>query len=207
MSRRGALIILEGGDRVGKTTQAKYLIESLNRKGYRAQYMNFPNRTTGIGKLINSHLMKEDEFNDETVHLLFASNRWEAKSHMEKMLREGITLIVDRYSFSGVAFSVAKGLDMNWCKASEIGLLKPDLVLLLKLDVSIASMRGGYGDEIYEIPEFQRRVMEVFRQLKDDNYWKEIVVNGSISEIYDELLMYCCEVIDNVSDNEILKLW
>lgn len=68
-------------------------------------------------------------------------------------------------------------------------------------------MRGGYGDEIYEIPEFQRRVTEVFRQLKDDNYWKEIVVNGSISEIYDELLMYCCEVIDSVSDNEILKLW
>ena len=35
---------------------------------------------------------------------------------MESKLRGGTTLIVDRYSFSGVAFSAAKGLDLTWCK-------------------------------------------------------------------------------------------
>lgn len=37
---------------------------------------------------------------------------------MENKLRDGITLIVDRYSYSGVAFSAAKGLDIEWCKVN-----------------------------------------------------------------------------------------
>ena len=39
---------------------------------------------------------------------------------MESKLREGITLLVDRYSYSGVAFSAAKGLDLDWCKVSAL---------------------------------------------------------------------------------------
>jgi thymidylate kinase len=49
---------------------------------------------------------------------------------MEAKLREGTTLVVDRYSFSGVAFSAAKGLDLNWCKVC-ISCLKLLLALLL----------------------------------------------------------------------------
>jgi hypothetical protein len=44
---------------------------------------------------------------------------WERSALMERKLREGTTLIVDRYSFSGVAFTAAKekpGLDLEWCK-------------------------------------------------------------------------------------------
>lgn len=35
---------------------------------------------------------------------------------MESKLKAGTTLVIDRYSYSGVAFSVAKGLDLDWCK-------------------------------------------------------------------------------------------
>jgi dTMP kinase len=37
---------------------------------------------------------------------------------MEAKLRAGTTLVVDRYSYSGVAFSAAKGLDLDWCKVN-----------------------------------------------------------------------------------------
>jgi thymidylate kinase len=43
----------------------------------------------------------------------------ERSALMERKLQEGTTLIVDRYSFSGVAFTAAKekpGLDLDWCK-------------------------------------------------------------------------------------------
>lgn len=66
---------------------------------------------------------------------------------MEKMLSDGFTLIVDRYSYSGVAFSAAKGMDLEWCKAPEAGLLKPDMVLLLTMTADAISKRGGFGDE------------------------------------------------------------
>lgn len=39
---------------------------------------------------------------------------------MERKLLGGTTLIVDRYSYSGVAFSAAKGLDIEWCKVSRV---------------------------------------------------------------------------------------
>ena len=41
---------------------------------------------------------------------------------MESKLLGGTTLIVDRYSYSGVAFSAAKGLDIEWCKVSLVTL-------------------------------------------------------------------------------------
>lgn len=170
--KRGALIVLEGCDRSGKTTQCKQLgndgfifwfsnriynsiviyfetVKSLVTKGHPAKYVNFPDRTTECGGLINSYLTNKREFNDETIHLLFTLNRWEAKTNMEKMLSEGTTLIVDRYSYSGVAFSTAKGMDLEWCKAPEAGLLKPDLVLLLTMTAAAISKRGGFGDERY----------------------------------------------------------
>jgi len=39
---------------------------------------------------------------------------------METKLKTGTTLIVDRYSYSGVAFSSAKGLDIEWCKVKDL---------------------------------------------------------------------------------------
>lgn len=44
---------------------------------------------------------------------------------MEDKLKAGTTLIIDRYSYSGVAFSSAKGLDFDWCK---VNVLLPPLV-------------------------------------------------------------------------------
>lgn len=39
---------------------------------------------------------------------------------MESKLLSGTTLVVDRYSYSGVAFSAAKGLDIEWCKVNWV---------------------------------------------------------------------------------------
>lgn len=122
-------------------------MNSLIAGGRPARYINFPDRTTECGALINSYLTNKKEFNDETIHLLFTLNRWEAKTNMEKMLYDGITLVVDRYSYSGVAFSAAKGLDVEWCKAPEAGLLKPDMVLLLTMTADAITKRGGFGKE------------------------------------------------------------
>lgn len=106
--KRGAFIVLEGCDRSGKTTQCRKLVESLRSKQILAETMNFPDRTTVTGKLITEYLMNKTEISDEAIHLLFSANRWELCKKMERMLNDGITLIVDRYAFSGVAFSAAK---------------------------------------------------------------------------------------------------
>lgn len=81
----------------------------LSESGNQAKYINFPDRSTDCGKLIDKFLTNKQEFTDETIHLLFSLNRWETKTKMENCLLEGCTLVVDRYSYSGVAYSAAKG--------------------------------------------------------------------------------------------------
>lgn len=47
--------------------------------------------------------------------------------------------ICDRYAYSGVAFSSAKGLDVNWCKSCDIGLPAPDCIIYLDIPVEDAA--------------------------------------------------------------------
>jgi hypothetical protein len=85
--------------------------------------------------------------------------------------------VCDRYAFSGVAFSAAKGtLSIDWCKAPDRGLPKPDLVLFLDVSAEVAKTRGGYGEERYEKEEFQARVRKAFETLRAgdaDTNWQE----------------------------------
>jgi dTMP kinase len=46
-------------------------------------------------------------------------------------LKQGTSIILDRYAYSGVAFTSAKGLNFEWCKNSDKGLPKPDIVFFL----------------------------------------------------------------------------
>uniref|UniRef100_A0A8C4YS60 Deoxythymidylate kinase n=1 Tax=Gopherus evgoodei TaxID=1825980 RepID=A0A8C4YS60_9SAUR len=75
--RRGALVVLEGVDRTGKTTQSRRLVEALRASGHLAELLRFPDRTTEIGRLISSYLENKSNLEDHTVHLLFSANRWE----------------------------------------------------------------------------------------------------------------------------------
>ena len=81
----------------------------------------------------------------------------------------GTSVLVDRYAFSGVAFTAAKGLDLEWCKNPDRGLPKPDLVLQLDVDEETAKKRGGFGEERYEKVEFQRQVRKLYSQLREEH--------------------------------------
>lgn len=65
-------------------------------------------RTTTIGQQIDAYLCRKVELPDKTVHLLFAANRWELESEIKRDLLAGQTLVVDRYAYSGVAYTAAK---------------------------------------------------------------------------------------------------
>ncbi|KAG8330003.1 hypothetical protein J6590_073660 [Homalodisca vitripennis] len=141
------------------------------------------------------------------MHLLFSANRWELVPKMKKLLQQGTTLIVDRYSYSGVAYSAIKnGMNLDWCKWSDAGLPKPDLVLLLTLSTEAMNSRGGFGEERYEKNEIQQEVVKVFRELKDST-WKEIDADKSIEELQEELLLHVKEAVERSQTSPLKKLW
>lgn len=75
---RGRLIVVEGLDRSGKSTQCQRLVETLLATGSPAKLLKFPDRTTHIGQMINAYLTSNTELSDHVIHLLFSANRWEA---------------------------------------------------------------------------------------------------------------------------------
>ncbi|XP_065177431.1 thymidylate kinase-like [Sycon ciliatum] len=205
--KRGALVVLEGCDRCGKSTQARMLSEALNKSNLTAKTMQFPERSTAIGGIINSYLCKELELDDHCVHLLFSANRWELQGSMTKALEAGTTLIVDRYAFSGVAFTAAKeGFNLDWCKNPDRGLPEPDLVLYLDLAVEAAARRGAYGEERYERTDFQQRVYDNYQQLKADD-WKVLDADTSIDNLHSQILSLVENTISSCADKPIGKLW
>ncbi|XP_056643144.1 thymidylate kinase [Diorhabda sublineata] len=199
--KRGALIVIEGVDRSGKSTQCKKLLQALKNKEINTQLIRFPDRSTLTGKLIDEYLKnKECKLNDQAIHLLFSANRWENAEKMKSLLYSGVTLIVDRYSYSGVVFSaVKKNMCLEWCQQPENGLPKPDLVFLL--DVSLEEMcnRPGFGDERYENTNFQTKVSKLYNKLcKEEDNWVKVDAARSIDEVHKNLFEMCLRTIEKV---------
>ena len=212
---RGALIVLEGCDKTGKTTQAQRLVQSLNNAGKPAMFMRFPDRTTEIGKIIDSYLKCNIELEDHSVHLLFSANRWEALPKIMSTLLGGTSLIIDRYAFSGVVFSAAKeNMNLEWCKQSDAGLPKPDGVFFLDFGTKTTIESSSCDNkERYEEVEFQKKVYENYHHLllkedDDDESWKIIdVKNKTIEDLQKELIVEAVKIIDKVDGIKIDELW
>ncbi|XP_045415481.1 thymidylate kinase [Lemur catta] len=208
--RRGALIVLEGVDRAGKSTQAGRLVAALSAAGRRAELLRFPERSTEIGKLLSSYLEKKSEVEDHSVHLLFSANRWEQVPLIKEKLSQGVTLVVDRYAFSGVAFTGAKeNFSLDWCKQPDVGLPKPDLVLFLQLRLADAAQRGAFGRERYEDRAFQERALRCFQQLMGDATvnWKIVDASKSIEEVHEEILALSEDAIHTAAQRPLGELW
>lgn len=207
MVGRGALIVFEGCDHSGKTTQCKRLVELLKQTRIPVQQLRFPDRTTAIGQMINGYLSNKQDIEDHAVHLLFSANRWELVPKMKALLEAGTTLIVDRYAYSGVSFTAAKeGFSIGWCKQPDCGLPCPDLVLYLNLSPDAAAKRGNFGNERYEQTDFQVKVMKNFNLLKE-SYWKEIDADKTEDDLAAELGEIVLNCIPTVRDRPIERLW
>ncbi|XP_041790756.1 thymidylate kinase [Chelmon rostratus] len=208
--KRGALIVLEGVDKAGKTTQCKRLLQALQQSGRPAEMMRFPDRTTTIGQLISAYLENKSDLEDHTVHLLFSANRWEMVPLMKKKLEQGTTLVVDRYAFSGVAFTSAKpGFCLDWCKKPDVGLPKPDLVMFLQLSPSEAALRGRFGEERYETSSFQRTVQQKFEELMKDRSvnWQVIDASQSVEDVHKDITTRSLNAINTAQNLPLGELW
>lgn len=206
MGRRGALVIFEGCDRSGKSTQCKKIVDHLVSQGKKAELWRFPERSTAIGQVINDYIQRKCELSDQSVHLLFSANRWELVQSIKDKLNDGVTLVIDRYAFSGVAYTAAKGLDFNWCKSCDRGLPKPDAVYYLNINIDDAATRGDFGGERYEVSDFQKKVKSLYSQLKDET-WQMVDAKRTIDEIHVELQESILNVIDECGEKPLQELW
>ena len=203
------LIVLEGLDGAGKSTQVKMFRKYLESVCSRLDYIHFPRYDAPVYGDLISRFLRGDFGSNEAVHpqlvaLLFAEDRHGAAPEIKKVLEQGGTVLLDRYVYSNIAYQCAKlSSDQEadelrqWIFNTEYGdfqLPRPDLNIFL--DVPISFVEGNLsaerkGDErdylqgsqdIHEADiAFQKRVRQMYRkQAEQDGSF--IVIDCSDSE-------------------------
>jgi dTMP kinase len=198
MAAKGFFCVFEGADRVGKTTQIARLEadwadvagEAGETTTAAVTVFRVPNVSSETGKLISRAVKAHGDegaasrppLPPETVHLLFAADRWETAAEIRPLLNAGHAVVCDRWAHSGLAYSAARGLDVEWCRASDRGLPEPDLVLLFKLAPEEAARRGGYGTDRDENVPFQTAVVKEFARCLSDAPSRVVEIDAGDSE-------------------------
>ena len=169
---RGRLLVLEGGDGVGKTAQLPLLAASLRELGRIVQTIREPGQTQ-VGQRVRELLLDpESRISPATEALLFLSARAQVVTEVvQPALAAGTWVIADRFFVSTYAYQIAgHGLDDALVRAANqlaTSGLVPDLTLLLTIPADVAAARRetrGESDRLERYgAEFDRRVTEAYR--------------------------------------------
>lgn len=139
---KGRIVVIEGTDRAGKTTQSRMLLDAIKVSGKMAAVVDFPDYTTPIGVEIKAFLDGKREYPNEVKHLLFSANRWEKKKNIESMLENGKILVMNRYYQSNLVYGVSNGLDESWLLKLDRGLPKEHLVIVILVHPGVSGRRA-----------------------------------------------------------------
>ena len=152
---KGKLIVIEGLDKSGKTTQSKLLFEFYNKHypGH-VSLFSFPDYTTRIGQEIRLFLEGKIQYNNEVKHILLSANRWEKKSEIELLRNQGNIVILNRYYQSNLVYGLSNDMDLDWLINLDLGMPKEDVVIVLDIDPSLSYQRGIENNFILD--EFEK---------------------------------------------------
>ena len=186
------LVVLEGLDGAGKSTQVKKLRTYLESLYGSLEYVHFPRYDAPVYGDLISRFLRGDFGSNESVHpqlvaLLFAEDRHGAAPAMKETLEKGGVILLDRYVYSNIAYQCAKMNDAqeaeslrDWIFNTEYGdfaLPKPDLNIFLDVPISFVESklkadRAGDdrdylagGQDIHEADiEFQKKVRAIYQR-------------------------------------------
>lgn len=192
---KGKLIVVEGIDGSGKSTQIDLLTKWLRTQGklvYFSEWNSSPlvKSTTKLGK-------QEKMFTPTSFSLLSATDfvhRWE--NFILPMLKVGIIVLADRYAFTAYARDVSRGVDPEWVRNLYSFALMPDLVMYFRVPLDIAVERilsarakikyyeagmdlGLSKDKLTSFRMFQKKVIQQYEKMVPE--FNFAVIDGATS--------------------------
>lgn len=183
---KGKIIVFEGIDKAGKTTQAKLLEKKLGRKCVR---IDFPDYSTPIGKEIRQFLDGKRDYPDEVKMMLLSANRWERKDEIEKIVSKGTTVIMNRYYQSNLVYGISKGLKLDWLLSLDKDMPKADLVIVIDIKPkTLVSRSKNVVDTFEKDLELIRRVKKNYRILANKFNWRLVEGEKSVDEVHQQVL-------------------
>ncbi len=203
MDRRGKFITIEGVEGSGKTTQSSLLASFLRKQEIAVVETREPGGTD-VGEKIRQILLSplhEGMAPMAELLLFLAARAQQVYEVIEPTLRSGTWVVCDRFFDATLAYQGhGRGLDIKIIgelNAASTGGLRPDLTILLDLDIetgirrAVAAKRefpqSTGGDRLErENKEFHRRVRQGYLELArpEPDRIKVIPVTGSIEEVH-----------------------
>lgn len=222
VSRPGLLIVFEGLDGAGKSTQVKRLASHLEEKGYSVEVTTW-NSSKHISRAIRrakkAHLLTPSCFS--ALHAADFLNRLE--NIIIPSLNEGKIVIADRYSFTGLTRDQARGVDIEWVKGIYSLAIEPDIAILCDLPVEIALNRSmkkngdvpkyyecgmdvsGETDPTRSFREFQGKVNNTYQRLVEGGELVPVCMSRDEEEIFASIIEMVEPFLDNLDESSKTK--
>jgi len=203
--RRGLLIVLEGLDGAGTTTQAKELYNYITGKGLSAWLTNEPTDEP-VGKLIRDSISgritsprtgRRIGFSEGALCLLFAADRLEHSRAVEDQRARGAHVVCDRYVLSSIAYqSLDPSIPPRRVIEVNEGCAVPDITFLLKVPVSECLARLKRRSDTPTVYEKKAKLEKIdknyraARKLYEKRFGPLVVIDGtqSVEDVHAEIV-------------------
>ncbi len=198
----GKLIVLEGTDGVGRSTQIALLRNWLENQGYAVSDTGLnrsPLTQPGLDAAKSGHTLSK-----LTMSLFYATDFADRlENQIVPALKAGFTVLSDRYFYSTIARDVVRGADPEWVRKVYGFALKPTRVFYLRADLQTILSRTVHGpgfnywesgmdvsraDNLYDsFIAYQTRLIEQFDRIAEEYGLTVIDANQPIDDVFDEL--------------------
>lgn len=208
---QGKLIVLEGTDGVGRSTQIQLLRHWLETRGYAVSDTGLrrSNLTQeGLDAAKSGHTMGR-----LTMSLFYATDFADRlETNIVPALKAGFYVLSDRYFYSIIARDVVRGADPDWARKVYGFALKPDIVFYLRADVATLVTRMVHGrgfnyweagmdmhpaDNLYDaFCIYQSRLIDLFDQMAEEHGFITIDATRSINAVFQDIRSHIERLID-----------
>jgi len=194
----GKLIVVEGIDGSGKTTQLGLLAKWLEAAGYRVSVTEW--NSSALVKAATKAGKKKNALTPMTFSLLHATDFADRLLYkIVPPLKAGMVVLADRYAYTAFARDVARGVHPQWVRALYSFAVQPNLTMYFRVPIEVAIDRllarrvklkfyeagmdlGLSRDPVDSFRLFQTRVLERYDELVDEYDLRVIDASGSITE-------------------------
>ena len=215
---KGKLIVIEGTDGVGRSSQVEELKTWLEFKGFGVHTTGLA-RSPLMGKAIERAKLGHN-LNVLTYSLLYLADFADRLEHeVVPALRAGFIVLADRYMYTSIARAVVRGADRDWVRRCFSIALRPDLVIYLKIRVKElvprvvsgwqarsgegmdyweSGMDLGLGGDLYDsFVRYQKKILAEFDKMNEEFGFSEVDASRSFEETSERCKQLVLPVIEN----------
>ena len=188
---RGRLVVFEGIDGTGKSTQIKLLAEYLRAQGKEVVSDFEPTRGEWGMKVRNAALSGERLSLDEEINCLLQDRREHVREVIEPALNRGAWVLLDRYYLSMMAYQGASGMNVEDIREmNEEFATIPDAAFWLDIPVELSMERmnaRGNGKDAFENEAFLQACAAIYSDMEMP-WLHRIEADGSVQEVHERVL-------------------